>query len=88
MNSFKFHPVGQGLFYTGSLVHKTYNFVYDCGTKSKKHYLSSSIDAFIREIQEIAGLFYRKNIEKSQIFYGKNIDTGVVIWYYIKQIKK
>lgn len=51
MNSFKFHPVGQGLFYTGSLADKTYNFVYDCGTKSKNHYLSSSIDSYIKEIR-------------------------------------
>lgn len=46
MNSFKFYPVGQGLFYTGSLAHNTYNFVYDCGTESKKQYLNSSIDLF------------------------------------------
>ena len=52
MNSFKFHSVGQGLFYTGSLAHKTYNFVYDCGTKSKNHYLSSAIDSYIKEIQD------------------------------------
>lgn len=51
MNSFKFHPVGQGLFYTGSLAHKTFNFVYDCGTESKQHYLLSSIESHIKEIQ-------------------------------------
>lgn len=51
MNSFKFHPVGQGLFYTGSLAHKTFNFVYDCGTESKQHYLLSSIESYIKEIQ-------------------------------------
>lgn len=51
MNYFKFHSVGQGLFYTGALAHKTFNFVYDCGTESKQHYLHSSIDSYIREIQ-------------------------------------
>lgn len=50
MNSFKFHPVGQGLFYTGSLAHKTYNFVYDCGTENKQQYLNSSIDSYIKDI--------------------------------------
>lgn len=51
MNKFKFHPVGQGLFYTGSLAHRTFNFVYDCGTESKQHYLLSSIDSYVKEIQ-------------------------------------
>ena len=51
MNCFKFHSVGQGLFYTGSLAHGTFNFVYDCGTESKQHYLLSSIDTYIKEIQ-------------------------------------
>lgn len=54
MNCFKFHPVGQGLFYTGALANKTYNFVYDCGTESKQHYLISSIDSYIKEIQRDA----------------------------------
>ncbi len=54
MNYFKFHSVGQGLFYTGSLAHRTFNFVYDCGTESKQHYLNSSIDAYIKEIQKDA----------------------------------
>ena len=51
MNYFKFHSVGQGLFYTGSLAHRTFNFVYDCGTESKQHYLLSSIDSYVKEIQ-------------------------------------
>jgi len=52
MNCFKFYPVGQGLFYTGSLAHRTFNFVYDCGTKSKNKYLLSSIDSYIQDIQK------------------------------------
>jgi hypothetical protein len=52
MNNFKFHSVGQGLFYTGSLANKTFNFVYDCGTDSNQCYLKSSIDAYVNEIQE------------------------------------
>lgn len=53
MNHFKFHPVGQGLFYTGSLDdgNNRFNFVYDCGTKSKGKYLSKAIDSYIESIR-------------------------------------
>ncbi len=50
MNEFKFHKVGQGLFYTGSLAHRTYNFVYDCGTDSKQQNLSLAIDSYVRDL--------------------------------------
>lgn len=50
MNKFKFHPVGQGLFYTGSIASGTYNFVYDCGTESGQKYLDYCIKNYIREI--------------------------------------
>lgn len=53
MNKFKFHPVGQGLFYTGSIASGTYNFVYDCGTESKGSYLSNAIDNYVDEISVI-----------------------------------
>ena len=52
MNYFKFNSVGQGLFYVGSLAHKSFNFVYDCGTDNKQEYLNSSIDSFIEEIKK------------------------------------
>lgn len=35
MNKFVFRPVGQGLFYTGSLLNGCYNFVYDCGNDNQ-----------------------------------------------------
>ena len=50
MNKFKFHPVGQGLFYTGSIASGRYNFVYDCGTESRKHYLHNAIDSYVNEL--------------------------------------
>lgn len=49
MNKFSFHNVGQGLFYTGSLRHGTYNFVFDCGTNSKQEYLNNQISDYVRE---------------------------------------
>lgn len=50
MNYFKFHPVGQGLFYTGSLANGYYNFVYDCGTVSGKYYLDNAINRYVKEM--------------------------------------
>lgn len=48
VNSFKFHNVGQGLFYTGSLLNGNYNFVFDCGaTKGNKHHLDNAIKEYI-----------------------------------------
>lgn len=46
MNEFRFNPIGQGLFYTGSLMHDSFNFVYDCGTENKSQYLDEQIDNF------------------------------------------
>lgn len=51
---FRFHNVGQGLFYSGILNqemgsgkrHQTVCFVYDCGTSSPKNFLKKEIDDF------------------------------------------
>lgn len=59
MNNFEFHSVGQGLFYTGSLVDKIYNFVYDCGTENKRVYLETEIDNYVKSI-----IVYRNEPEK------------------------
>ena len=50
MNRFEFRPVGQGLFYTGSLADYTYNFVYDCGTENRFSNIKKEIDAFASEV--------------------------------------
>lgn len=47
MNNFMFHPVGQGLFYTGSIKDQDFNFVYDCGTENKQEYIKNAIDNYI-----------------------------------------
>lgn len=51
----KFRPVGQGLFYSGSLHSgsEKYNFVYDCGSVSEKQYLKSQIDDHINTCLQI-----------------------------------
>jgi hypothetical protein len=47
--SYKFHPVGQGLFYSGRI--DGFNFVYDCGTSSDNIFLSNSIDSLKNELK-------------------------------------
>ncbi len=50
--TFRFHNVGQGLFYSGILnkkdskSHALFSFVYDCGTDSSMTFLESEIDSF------------------------------------------
>lgn len=46
---FKYHPVGQGLFYTGK-VGETY-FVYDCGSESKT-LLEDKIDDYLNDLKK------------------------------------
>jgi len=49
-SQFVFHPVGQGLFYSGKIFLKSkfrsprFNFVFDCGASFDKHYLNKEID--------------------------------------------
>lgn len=46
--NFKFHPIGQGCFYSGviQLPKTEFNFVYDCGTDSKMVFLSREINNY------------------------------------------
>lgn len=54
INRFTFHPVGQGLFYTGELSCNPhswenpdgFNFIYDCGTESDNDILNKAIYKF------------------------------------------
>lgn len=54
-NTFDFRPVGQGLFYTGSLMHGHYNFVFDCGTDNDKSYIENQIDDYVYSLGGRAG---------------------------------
>ena len=43
---FEFHPVGQGLFYSGIFTHRNgnqFSMVYDCGSDSTLSYLENEI---------------------------------------------
>lgn len=52
---FDFHPVGQGLFYSGQLCSRRdasapnperFDFVYDCGTSNAKRYITDALDGY------------------------------------------
>ena len=47
-SNFRFHPIGQGCFYSGKLQLRNveFNFVYDCGTDSKMKILSNEITSY------------------------------------------
>lgn len=53
MNKFTFRPVGQGLFYTGSLENGTFNFVYDCGTENSQELINNEIESFAKEFSNL-----------------------------------
>lgn len=58
MNHFKFHPIGQGLFYTGSIANDFFNFVYDCGSYSGEKCKKRAIDDYVSSL---------RNLEKTEI---------------------
>lgn len=45
-NNFQFYNIGHGGFYTGCLKNDDFNFVYDCGTKSKIIHLNNAISRY------------------------------------------
>ncbi len=49
-NYFKFHAVGQGLFYSGSLDKGKFNFVYDCGTSTNQKYVQREINSLLKDL--------------------------------------
>lgn len=53
MNKFSFHPVGQGLFYTGSILNGHYNFVYDCGKSINDKNFIEIIENYTDKIKQI-----------------------------------
>tara|TARA_R110002072_G_scaffold7503_2_gene40602 strand:+ start:354119 stop:355426 length:1308 start_codon:yes stop_codon:yes gene_type:complete len=51
---FKFHPIGQGLFYSGIFTHLSgnqFSIVYDCGTDSSRQYINHEINDFTNELE-------------------------------------
>ena len=52
--AYNFHPVGQGLFGSGSLWTdfrgRPFRWVYDCGTSSKQNFLRTALNSFQKEV--------------------------------------
>lgn len=46
MNAFKFWSIGQGLFYTGSILNGDFNFVYDCGSNDI-NYINNHVNEYL-----------------------------------------
>ncbi|MBM6790098.1 hypothetical protein H7U40_07425 [Flavonifractor plautii] len=59
--AFRFHSVGQGLFYSGILnqrnknSRKTFSFVYDCGSESARKFLNEEISDYKLLIPNVSG---------------------------------
>lgn len=63
--TFRFHNVGQGLFYSGKIVGpdgSEFNFVYDCGALSKGTSLKSNIESNIEQYKKSLPDFKEKKI--------------------------
>jgi hypothetical protein len=87
-NKFKFHPVGQGLFYTGQLANGAFNFVYDCGTSYSisgcKPALNKSINGFINELNESDKETNKKKIDFLVV---SHLDADHIVGIYDLQKK-
>lgn len=66
--TFRFHNIGQGLFYSGLLnlrdskKHNVFSFVYDCGTDSNKLFLRREIESF-KPLLPSAGTHNEKRLD-------------------------
>lgn len=66
--TFRFHNIGQGLFYSGLLnlrdskKHDVFSFVYDCGTDSNKLFLRREIESF-KPLLPSAGTHNEKRLD-------------------------
>lgn len=85
---FKFHAIGQGCFYTGSIKTNSdeFVFVYDCGTHSPYAHLSESIQGFKKQHKKI-NLLVISHFDEDHINGLKELLSGiscdkVIIPYY------
>lgn len=69
-NEFEFHPVGQGLFYTGII--GDFVMVYDVGTLSSQTYINNEIDLFSQKLsinhhKKIIDVLFLSHYDKDHI---------------------
>lgn len=68
--NFKFHPVGQGCFYTGIIETRDmqrFNFVYDCGSNTKGCFLQNCIDKHKKQIRNHIDLLIISHFDEDHI---------------------
>lgn len=67
--NFKFHPVGQGCFYSGRIKYDrvSFNIVYDCGTVSPRNFLTGEINKYKRTINGVLDLLIISHFDKDHI---------------------
>jgi len=79
-SEFKFWPIGQGLFYTGSIDGGKFNFVYDCGASAMvsggKAALSKATKEYLKELED--GWDKSASDENTKYLNHKTIDFMVV----------
>jgi hypothetical protein len=88
---FKYHPVGQGCFYTGELFgdkSRLFNFVYDCGTVSEQGYVNDAVDQYPVKREDdkinvcIISHFHRDHVSGiPRLLKGKECDRVVIPYY-------
>lgn len=88
--NFKFHPVGQGCFYSGDIINnnhkKKFTLVFDCGTISSKKYLDNSISVFKSTHDKIDLLIISHFDEDhvngvAELLNGISCDTVIIPYY-------
>jgi hypothetical protein len=90
--TYNYHPVGQGLFYSGRiyLPKSDFNFVYDCGTNSKKSYLTDEINSLNNGKLDllIISHFHKDHISGIPELLTKFKDIKTVVLPYITEIER
>lgn len=90
-----FHNVGQGLFYTGCLkLHSSkFNFVYDCGTSSKKKPMNRIIDSYKSGLENnkldmlVISHFHEDHISGLERIL-KGVNVGLVVIPYFTPFER
>ncbi|MFK7806965.1 MAG: MBL fold metallo-hydrolase [Saprospiraceae bacterium] len=95
---FEFHPIGQGLFYSGIFNHRNgnqFSMVYDCGSDSTpSKYLENQVDEFVNRLVDdddkkldvlFVSHFHRDHINRISYLLNKTNGAKNVILPYLKE---
>ena len=94
---FTFHPIGQGMFYSGSLTKDMdtplFNFIYDCGSKSSKKRLNEEIITYVRSVKvKELDLIVLSHLDADHVnglpFLLDNVGCTTVVLPYLSQVER